>query len=65
MIFTITCILAILSAVVGVVGFILYIRARMRADEAKEKLYLNLHYIALTLLLLFVIIALNIYEEPG
>jgi hypothetical protein len=55
--------LAIISAIVGVTGFILYIRARVRADEAGEKFYLKLHYTALTLLLLFLVAALNLYED--
>ncbi|RTL57150.1 MAG: hypothetical protein EKK37_13950 [Sphingobacteriales bacterium] len=65
MIFIITCILAVISAIVGVLGFVLYIRARMMADEKKEKFYLKLHYTALTLLLLFVIAALNLYEDSN
>jgi heme/copper-type cytochrome/quinol oxidase subunit 2 len=65
LIFTITCVLAVISAMVGVIGFILYIRARMKANEAKENFYLKLHYTALTILLLLVIIALNIYEDPN
>jgi hypothetical protein len=55
--------LAFIAAIVGITGFILYIRARMRADEAKEKFFLQLHYTALTLLLLFLIVALNLYED--
>jgi heme/copper-type cytochrome/quinol oxidase subunit 2 len=64
LIFTITCVLAVVSAIVGVTCFILFIRARMRGDEVREEHYKKIHYIALTLFLLFLVAALNLYEDP-
>ena len=58
-----TCILAIICAVVSVISFILFIRARMREDEQKENFYKNIHYTALTIFLILLIAALNIYKE--
>ncbi|MBI2731296.1 MAG: hypothetical protein HYX40_11175 [Sphingobacteriales bacterium] len=65
MIFIIICVLAITSAITGVATFILFIRARMQEDVVNEERFKKIHYIALTLLLLLVITALNLYEEPN
>lgn len=38
---------AIISGVVGVYGFVQYVRYRMKEDERKEKFYFQLHGYAL------------------
>ena len=63
--FTITCILAAVSAVVSLISFVLFIRARIKEDEQKENFYKNIHYTALTIFAILLIAALNIYKEPG
>ena len=47
--------LAILNIMVAISTFVLYGRARMKEQEAKEKLFLKIHYASL-----FVLLALGI-----
>jgi hypothetical protein len=47
---------AIISGVIAVAAFVLYGRARMKEQEQKEKLFLNIHYASLFILLLIGIV---------
>jgi cytochrome c oxidase assembly factor CtaG len=42
----------IVCGIVGIVTFVLYARARMKEQEEKERVYLRIHYTALTLVFL-------------
>ncbi|HET9055932.1 MAG TPA: hypothetical protein VFN30_03690 [Chitinophagaceae bacterium] len=64
MLFIITCVLASLNAVVAVISFILFIRARVKEDEQKEKRYKSIHYTTLAFFTILLIIALTIYQQP-
>jgi hypothetical protein len=47
LIFTITIATAILSALISLVTFILYVRARMHEQEKKEERYRLFHFLSL------------------
>jgi hypothetical protein len=65
MVVFIIVILAITCAVVAVVGFVLYGHYRMKEDEEKEKIFMRLHYIALSVLLVLGIIYIFFMVETA
>jgi Mn2+/Fe2+ NRAMP family transporter len=65
MVVFIIIVLAIICALVAVVGFVLYGHYRMKEDEEKEKIFLHLHYAALSVLLLLGIIYMFFMVETA
>jgi hypothetical protein len=47
LIFTITIALAVLSALISLITFVLYIRARMHEQEKNEQRYRSFHFASL------------------
>lgn len=56
--FSLYIILCIASAIVTLVSFFLYVRARMANRIAQERRYLSIHYISLFLFVLFGVLIL-------
>ena len=56
--FTLYVICCIASAIVALLSFFLYIRARMAGAEREEKRYLSIHFISLCLFVLFGVLIL-------
>lgn len=56
--FSLYIILCIASAIVTLVSFFLYVRARMAGRIAEERRYLSIHYISLFLFVLFGVLIL-------
>jgi len=50
---------------IGIVFFVLYVRARMKEDGERERKFLRVHYVALTLVLLLGIIYLFYMVETA
>jgi cytochrome b subunit of formate dehydrogenase len=58
-------ILSIACALVAVTGFVLYVRYRMKENEVKERIFLRIHYVALSILLLLGIVYLFYMVETA
>jgi uncharacterized membrane protein YidH (DUF202 family) len=59
---SILIVLAACSFITGVFAFIQFGRYRMKENEKKEIYYKNLHYYALTLLAVFIVVLMFIIE---
>jgi hypothetical protein len=57
--------LAILNGAIAVATFVLYTRARMKENEPKEKLFLNLHYTCLFILFLLGVVFMFFMVETA
>ena len=57
--------MALCSGLVGVYGFVQFVRYRMKEDERREEFYKSLHYIALFILFVIGIIIMLYMGETS